>query len=513
VLLSYLPAISSLDRVQEQDQTKSATGQAGPLSRFFLLSFGYVAFRFLLSPLRTRILTEILPKDLYGSLTLAVMTLTFISTLSSLGGFEFLVRRLPGLPPPLQKGWLRLLLIRLALPGWFVAGALAAVAKSAGWIPALSAADLVLLWIGLGLTSWLLYRVFFSLGCGDLVRVRGIQMFQNDLWFIGIVAAGSWAATSLTNSLWVWTAWLAATAIGLRFWKRLPAATTRPPESLRAVIHYGAPLLPMICGEILFRLADRYVLLGFCDMGTVAEYTLCMNVAMMVYVMGASLLDMTIPSLYAARNRRTLEQGTGPTNEMREVFGAMMRHVWGVGLPAGVALCFFHRDIFAIVSGPAFRDASALLPSMAFIPLAFLSVTAVSRALLALDRPRWVGGATFAAAILNLALDFVTVPRWGAIGAAMATLFSMVALAVSLGWVLGWRSWVRRADLRPGAIAAATLACSAGFAVLRWGFPDMSPWLRLPAAGLLAVAALWGTRIFSSRDVLALRGAPAPESD
>lgn len=499
--------------MQEQDQSKSAEGRPGRLSRFFLLSFGYVAFRFLLSPLRTRLLTEMLPKELYGSLTLAVMTLTFISTFSSLGGFEFLVRRLPGLPPSLQKGWLRLLLFRLALPGWIAAGMLAAAIKAAGGLPALSILDLALLWSGLGLTSWLLYRVFYSLGTGALVRMRSIQMFQNDLWFIGIVAAGSWAAASLTNSLWVWTGWLAATAVGVRFWARLPGSTTRPPENLGVVVRYGAPLLPMICGEILFRLADRYILLGFFDIRTVAEYTLCMNVAMMVFIMGASLLDLTIPSLYAARNRRTAEEGTGPTDEMRQVFGAMMRHMWGVGLPAGAALCFFHRDIFQIVSGPAFRDASGLLPWMAFIPLAFLSVTAVSRALLALDRPRLVGGATLAAALLNLGLDFIVVPRWGSIGAALATLFSMVLLAVALGWVLGWRSWLRRADLRPGSIAAATAICSAGFAALQWGFPGLNAWLRLLAAGLLAVGAMLGCRIFSARDVLALKGASMPDGD
>ena len=500
--------------MQEQDQSKVAGGHPGRLSRFFLLSFGYVAFRFLLSPLRTRLLTEILPKELYGSLTLAVMTLTFVATLSSLGGFEFLVRRLPGLDPALQKGWLRLVLRRLALPGWLAAGALAAGVLAAGWVPpVLSVPDLALLWAALGLTSWLLYRVFFALGCGDLVRVRSLQMFQNDLWFIAIVAAGGWAAASLTNSLWVWTGWLAATAAGVGLWARLPVAAARPAEGVGAVIRYGAPLLPMICGEILFRLADRYVLLGFFDIRTVAEYTLGMNVAMMVFVVGASLLDLTIPSLYAARNRRTAAEGLGPTPEMRRVFGAMMRHVWGVGLPAGAALCFFHRDIFRIVSGPAFRDASSLLPWMAFIPLAFLSVTAVSRALLALDRPRLVGGATLAAALLNLGLDFIAVPRGGAIGAALATLASMAALAVALGWALGWRAWLRRDDLRPGAIAAATAICVAGFAAIDRAGAGWGAWLRLLAAGGLTVAALLGGRIFSARDVLALRNAPNPEGE
>ena len=496
--------------MQEQDQSKTTAGSLGRFSRFFVLSFGYVAFRFLQSPLRTRLLTEVLSKELYGSLTLAVMTLTFAATLSSLGGFEFLVRRLPGQAPALQKGWLQLLLRRLALPGWLVAGGVMVIVWSAGWVTRLSVTDLTLLWVALGLTSWLLYRIFYSLGCGDLVRVRTIQMLQNDLWFIAILAGGTWAASSLTHALGVWTGWLAVTVLLVRLWARLPKDTLRPPEGIGAVIRYGAPLLPMICGEILFRLADRYVLLGFFDIRLAAEYTLGMNVTMMVFVVGASLLDLTIPALYAACNVQGRAGQTEPSDDMRRIFGIMVRHVWGMSLPAGAALCFFHRDIYGIVSGPAFRETSGLLPWMAFIPLAFLTVTVVSRALLALDRSRLVGGATLTAAVMNLGLDFLVIPRWGAVGAALATLFSMALLAVALGQVLGWRTWLRRDELRPGAILVATAICAGGFALIYRSGAEWSGWLRLLAGGTVTMAALLGCRIFSPKDVLVFKGAAPP---
>lgn len=497
-----------------QEQSKTLAPRVERLMRFFLPSFGYMGLRFLLNPVRMRLLTEMLPKDLYGSLTLAITTLTFIAILSSLGGSEFLMRRLPGLPAPLQKGWLQVVLVRLALPGWLATGILGALAKVAGWLPALSVPDLALMWTGLGLTSWLMYRTYFALGCGDLVRVRAIQLFQSDLWFIPLVAAGAWAAASLNHALWVWTGWLVATAIGIRFWARLPVPTTKPAESVGSVLRYGVPLLPMIWGEILFRLADRYVLLGYFDIKTVANYTLSMNIAMMVHFTGVSLLDLASPPLYAERNRRAAGAEPGPTDEMRRLYGAMLRHAWGVSLPAALAMCIFQKDIFRILSGPAFRDASVLLPSMAFIPVAYLTVTATSRALLAMDRPRLVGGTTLAAAILNLGLDLGAASRWGGAGVALATLCSMAALAGALGWFLGWRSWLRLRHLRLGSIAAATLVSAAGFAVLRWGFPDLNAWMRLLGAGLVTVVALLGTRIISPHDVFALPSAPTtPESD
>ena len=501
------------DCVNETGPSKSTPRRLGRLLLFVLPSFGYMGLRFLLNPLRMRLLTEMLPKELYGSLTLAVTTLTFIAILSSLGGFEFLMRRLPGLPRSLQRGWLHLIMSRLALPGWLLAGAAGAGAKALGWLPALSVSDLALLWSALGLTSWLMYRTYYSLGCGDLLRVRVTQLFQSDLWFILFMALGSWAAASLTNSLWVWTGWLAATAIGVRLWSRLPAEKTRPSERFRTVLHYGVPLLPMIWGEILFRLADRYVLLGFYDLKIVADYTLCINMAMMVYVMGISLLDLASPPLYAECNRQTSSAGPGPNEAMRRLFSAMMRHMWGIGLPAGFALAVFHRDIFHILSGPAFRDASVLLPWMAFIPFVYLTVTATSRALLAMNRPRLVGGGTLAAAGMNLGLDVLLAPRWGGVGIAVATVFSMAVLACALGWVLGWRSWLLRSELRPGSIVLATAICAAGFAALRWGFPGLNAWMRLLAGGLLAGGAVMGLRIFSPQDIVPAKVPPVPEAD
>ncbi|NLB65377.1 MAG: hypothetical protein GX803_02785 [Lentisphaerae bacterium] len=146
----------------------------GRLLLFVLPSFGYMGLYFLLNPLRMRLLTQYLPKDLYGRLTLATTTLTFIAILSSLGGLKFLLRRLPGMMPGRQHGLLRMILVRLAL----------------------------------GLTSWLSYRIYYSLGRAKLMLVRTIQLQQNDLWFVGIVAAGAWAAASLTYVLWNWTGWL-----------------------------------------------------------------------------------------------------------------------------------------------------------------------------------------------------------------------------------------------------------------------------------------------------------------
>ena len=497
--------------MDNQEQSRPARR----LSGFFLLSFGYVGLRFLLSPVRSRLLTGQLPKELYGSLTLAVTTVTFLATLLALGAYEFLARRLPGLPAARQKGWLSLLLRRLALPGWLAAGAAAAVLLAIGRLPGIAPADLLCLWADLGLTLWLLYRVFYALGCNRIGTLRTIQLFQNDLWFVAVFAAGAWAAASFSHSLWIWTAWLAVLALAVLAFDRHPGPAEPPPgEGVRDVLAFGIPLLPMMTGEILFRLADRYLLLAFRDMAVVAEYTLAMNIAMMAYVTGASLLDLVIPHLYAAANRRNAGTGAAaaalpPTDGMRRLFSLMVRHMTGLGAILGLALHVFRHDIFAILAAPDFRNAADLMPWIAPIPLVFLLSMVASRALLAQDRSRLVGGATLAAALLNLAVDFAIVPRWGAPGAAVATFASMAALAVFLLAVLRAPRWLVLADLRPVRLLAGILACAAAYHLIDRLLSDASPWLRIPLAGVPTLPILFLSRIFTPSDMALLK---APKS-
>lgn len=523
----------NLQPMNNQEQSRSGAGQpdaagdpaapSGKMKRFsgfFLLSFGYVGLRFLLSPVRSRLLTEQLSKPLYGALTLAVTTVTFLATLLALGGYEFLARRLPGLPAARQKGWLSLLLRRLALPGWLLSGAVAAALWALGCSGSWNAVDVLCLWVDLGLTLWLLYRVFYALGCNRIGVLRSIQLFQNDLWFLAVVAAGAWAAASFQHTLWIWTGWLAALAAAVLVFDRRPGPSEAPQgEGVKDVLAYGLPLLPMMAGEIMFRLADRYLLLAFFDMAAVAEYTLAMNIAMMAYVTGASLLDLSIPHLYAAANRRNeaaaAAEGAGggvrvrclapPTDEMCKLFSLMLRHVIGLGSILGLGLAFFRDDIFAIIAGPEFRDAAALLPSAAGVPLAFLVSTVASRALLAENRSRLVGGATLGAAVLNLAADFVTVPRWGAPGAALATLGSLVALTVFLMAVLRAPRWIDLAAWRPVRLAAGVAGCAFGDWLIVTLLPEASPWVRIPLAAVPALLSCWLARIFTPADMAILK--------
>jgi O-antigen/teichoic acid export membrane protein len=111
-----------------------------------------------------------------------------------------------------------------------------------------------------------------------------------------------------------------------------------------------------------------------------------------------------------------------------------------VALPAALGTVILAPNLARVVLGAPFRDDGArLLPWIA--PAALLAGAMLYYTNLAFQLGRRTTGqlwATLGAALLNLALNVVWIPRFGLLGAAWATLLAY-ALGLALGWTLGRR--------------------------------------------------------------------------
>ena len=499
--------------------TPPQAGLLGRLAHFFLLSFGYVALRFVLNPVRSRLLTEQFSKELYGSLTLLTTTTTFLASLLALGSFEFLTRRLPGLSLPRQKGWFSLVVWRIGFPAWLVLALVAAAAKFLGYLSALSWPVLAVIWFAQGLTLFILYRAYFALGCGRIPALRLIQLFQNDLWFIGLLVGGAWAAASFEHSLWIWTAWLSLLVVAILVIGRRPAAPESPAahgESLSNALRFGLPLVPMLCGEFLARQGDKLILLAHFPLTTSTAYTdyaFAYNIANIAYLIGVSLIELSIPHLYAATNARP-SPTLVPDAAQRDLFSMMLRHVLSVGAILVLCLALLKDDVFAIIAAEEYRDIARFLPWTAPIALVNILHYTFSRALIAQNRTRTVGYAALGASILNILLNLVLVPVLAASApnairaVAVANASTFFLLAILYAVLLRIHRWISLPMLAPHRFLLAILLSLATYLLIpRFivGTALFSVLLRLATAGLATVLVLFLTRTFSLRDMSFLR--------
>ena len=462
--------------------------------RFFLLSFGYVVIQMGLTPIRLRLLTEILDEPTYGTLNLVLPGVNLLVFLLSLGMFEYLLRRLPGMPAMDQvRLYGKLLRVNLALvaAAALIGSPLLLVLLAPGGF---GQAEVLPVALGLVTSAVMQFRIFFLLGCNDLFRFRAAQLLANDLWFFIVLAAWPFFGIGLTEVLWIWSGWLAVTMLATEPWGpfRLVFLRGPSPVPLREVMAFGLPLLPLIMGELLFRFADRAFVGHFLGAGAVGEYTATMNVALLVFLVGTQVVGLLVPKFNERRNALTAGGDAAPHRdpELRRAFSVMLRYglVLG-GFGAGV-IAFLGWAVLDILVAEEFRDAAYILPWAAPASFFFLVHLVFSRVLIALDRSRLVGGLTLAAAVLNAGLNPLLIPAFGErglLGAALATTISLAALCLATGAAVGPGRWIDWRALRAGRwLASLALGLAMYAASDHW----LSHWHPIPLLTLNGVASV-----------------------
>ena len=253
----------------------------------FFLSFGYIALQMILTPVRIRVVTDILTVGQYTILNMVIMTISFVAVMLSLGSYEYLLRKLPGQPEAFQLAVIKK--FTLFFGGISVLGALLGVGVLHFALPpgsALTPYDLALCGVGLVVWGHLLQRCMILMARSEMFKYRTTQLFYADLWFVPLVLGFLLIpAFNLHHVLTIWVGWMVLVALVLiRFIPyRKALRGDAAMVSLKEVIAFSLPLLPMLFGEWLFRLGDRCFLLIHHGTIETGYYILAMNIALIAF--------------------------------------------------------------------------------------------------------------------------------------------------------------------------------------------------------------------------------------
>jgi len=106
-----------------------------------------------------------------------------------------------------------------------------------------------------------------------------------------------------------------------------------------------------------------------------------------------------------------------------------------------IGICF-GSDLILTIFGEQYQYAGELLPILLFAILFILPNCVLTQGAIALNREVVYAKIAAAAALLNIGLNILLIPDFGAKGAAITTIISEGVLCLCLGWVL-WRQWIR----------------------------------------------------------------------
>ena len=454
------------------------------------VSLGIVLLRFLLTPIRMQVLTRALAPADYGMVTLLSMSAAAMAILLSAGGFELLLRKLPGADPQEQIRIFRSVLIVSTLLGLVACGCVlfGLVPSFGSGASALSRGAVAVLFLLFLHTQ---QRLYFLLGCRRYVEARVTQLLWSDAWFLALIPWGMAAAWTAEGAVWAWCVWIFL-VIALT-WRWVPLRRVWKVSGGVAVggmLAVGLPMLPAVLAELTFRLVGQYVLLARTDAETMALYALAFNIAGIGYVVGVPFIDSLSTEFNAV-------QGTGGgatdprrLDSLRRIVSRAVRFILAVTVPIGLAFVFLAEPIVRLLAGPAFARTADLLPWTAMIPCLLLMNLLLARLLLANGRSPSVGIGSIAGAVLALGLCLLWVQPFGARGVLLAVTCGLAIATAFMGYRAHIFKWMHPQEMRWDRLMTGGILLALAFSAL--GIPAALPIARLAVAGGIAIAVLIG---------------------
>ena len=202
---------------------------------------------------------------------------------------------------------------------------------------------------------------------------------------------------------------------------------------LREMLSFGVPLIVAGVGSMVVQVADRPILAKAAGLAAAGVYGTC-------YKLGIGMM-LLVGMFDQAWKPFILERADRP--DAGALIARVLTYFGTLGAWAFLAIVFF---IAPLVTAPLFAGKSLIhpsfwsgLPVVPVVTLAYLfnGVYFVMLAPLMLDkRTGAVSAATWAGAGVNLAANWILIPRLGMMGAAWATLAAYASMAAAV-WALG----------------------------------------------------------------------------
>lgn len=213
-------------------------------------------------------------------------------------------------------------------------------------------------------------------------------------------------------------AMLAASAFGLWYlWREHLLGGRVDGAIFREIFRYGAPLIPHALGGVALAMSSRYLIGYYKDAAAVGIYAAAYQLASAMLLTGTTINQVWSISLFKLLSEDTVRN--------RKTIRSLLFMNIAFLLAAAVAIYALKNILFKIFLHSEFHDALTLFPwlllSFLFQSLYFIFVNFDFYE----ESTIRIGVVTLSAAILNILLNVLWLPRFGINGAAWAAAASM----------------------------------------------------------------------------------------
>ncbi len=370
-------------------------------------------------------------------------------------------------------------------------------AETWGTVALLGAANLLYVW------STFLNAVFRAEG---QMKYEGALAFARSVVFLGALALVIHVFGAEGRLLWIAGSLLVTNAVlllvGMRIAHgRLVRPTGRPDGQMIAYLAREAwPMAVAVLLGVLYARLNIMLLKSHCPAKEVGQFSAAVRLSLNLGVIPMAIAGAWLPALSRHRNDDLL---------FASYSDGMLRVLAIVGLPIGIGVTLMAHPVIRLLYGAAYQPSADVLQVAIWSSVLLFFSIGMKTMLEATHRQlRWTF-ALAAGALASVALNLLLIPRYGALGAAWATVGAdVVILSLTGGFI------VRSCRNMQNLLFAARLALALlAMAAVAWLLLQVVWWWVASIAGAVAYAAcIVAFRVVSREEIQTVPSRSAPPS-
>jgi len=253
------------------------------------------------------------------------------------------------------------------------------------------------------------YLLFFSLKLGSLVGFVWYFVVVKDMGVYGAL----WGVLSANLTLFIATIPMQLRNLELKFDKK----------AAREMYAFGAPLIFTTISGTILTIADRIIIEIYGQLSDLGIYTLAYKVG--------SLSNLLIIGTFALGFLPIAFKKFGDANFDR-FYSKMFTYYMGISIVLTLVVSLFSKEGIKIISSenPEYWIAIVLVPFIAYVFLLKAIQTYLSYVFFLIKKTRYHAYITIFGVIINVALNFLFIPKYGMYGAILATGISYIAMVI-----------------------------------------------------------------------------------
>lgn len=336
---------------------------------------------------------------------------------------------------------------------------------------------------------------------GRFIIRSAVELFGALIELAGILAV-LYAHGTLGAALVFMVVWNGILAIGTAIHAATIVGWARPDlRVFTQALRYTTPLLPAAVSIWLLDRGDRFVIGHYLGAGSVGVYSAC-------YAVGALLLSLQAP-LQLTLFPKVSQLWDCDRAAARKYVLLSNKFFLTLAIPCVAAMPFVAPTLLARLGNQEIAAASGPLTLLIAAGATLWGVTVMqTQPFYAAKNTRPIGAISICAALVNLALNFVLVPRIGIVGSAAATLLSYACACIAFA-VAGRQQM--HFDFYPVHLLKCVVSAAAAAGLIAALAPRSMTWLvptvALAGAAYFAVLAL--LRAFTAEETAVLHAVAA----